>query len=138
MTVFNLSMLAENTGWSDIVLLHCSGATSCNYHVWDVPDQRYENYVDFQWPIKTIHSLNWWIIWKCRNSTLTKSKIDNQSPQYLIWDNVWMDLDITFSMILFFTFWFWVCFYHVFFCSFWICKFHITNFTCIRKTGFFF
>ena len=33
--VFNLEMLAENTGSSDIVILHCSGAVSCNYHVWD-------------------------------------------------------------------------------------------------------
>lgn len=35
MAVFNLEMLAENTGSSDVVLLHCSGAVSCNYHVWD-------------------------------------------------------------------------------------------------------
>lgn len=34
-TVFSLEMLAENTGSSDVVLLHCSGALSCNYHVWD-------------------------------------------------------------------------------------------------------
>ena len=34
MAVFNLEMLAENRGSSDIVL-HCSGAVSCNYHVWD-------------------------------------------------------------------------------------------------------
>jgi hypothetical protein len=33
--VFNLKMLAENTGSSDVVLLHCSGALSCNYHIWD-------------------------------------------------------------------------------------------------------
>jgi hypothetical protein len=33
--VFNLEMLAENTGSSDVVLLHCSGALSCNYHLWD-------------------------------------------------------------------------------------------------------
>ncbi len=35
MAVFNLEMLAENTGSSDVVLLHCSGALSCNYHLWD-------------------------------------------------------------------------------------------------------
>ena len=35
MAVFNLEMLAENTGSSDTVVLHCSGAVSCNYHVWD-------------------------------------------------------------------------------------------------------
>jgi hypothetical protein len=35
MAVFNLELLAENTGSSDIVILHCSGAVSCNYHVWD-------------------------------------------------------------------------------------------------------
>ena len=35
MAVFNLRMLAENTGSSDVVLLHCSGAVSCNYHIWD-------------------------------------------------------------------------------------------------------
>lgn len=33
--VFNLEMLAENTGSSDVVLLHCSGAVSCRYHLWD-------------------------------------------------------------------------------------------------------
>jgi hypothetical protein len=33
--VFNLKMLAENTGSSDTVLLHCGGAASCNYHIWD-------------------------------------------------------------------------------------------------------
>ena len=33
--VFNLEMLVENTGSSDIVLLQCSGALSCNYHLWD-------------------------------------------------------------------------------------------------------
>jgi len=33
--VFNLKMLAENTGSSDAVSLHCAGAVSCNYHVWD-------------------------------------------------------------------------------------------------------
>lgn len=33
--VFNLNMLAENTGSSDNVLLHCGGAASCNYHIWD-------------------------------------------------------------------------------------------------------
>ena len=33
--VFNLEILAENTGSSDVVLLHCSGALSCNYHLWD-------------------------------------------------------------------------------------------------------
>ncbi|MCE9652873.1 MAG: hypothetical protein K8Q89_07465 [Nitrosarchaeum sp.] len=33
--VFNLRMLAENTGSSDAVLLHCGGAASCNYHIWD-------------------------------------------------------------------------------------------------------
>lgn len=33
--VFSLEMLAENTGSSDVVLLHCSGALSCNYHLWD-------------------------------------------------------------------------------------------------------
>ena len=35
MAVFSLEMLAENTGSSDVVLLHCSGALSCNYHLWD-------------------------------------------------------------------------------------------------------
>ena len=35
MAVFNLEMQADNTGSSDVVLLHCSGAVSCNYHVWD-------------------------------------------------------------------------------------------------------
>lgn len=35
MAVFNLEMLVENTGSSDIVVLHCSGAVSCNYHLWD-------------------------------------------------------------------------------------------------------
>ena len=35
MAVFNLKMLAKNTGSSDVVLLHCSGAVSCNYHLWD-------------------------------------------------------------------------------------------------------
>ena len=35
MAVFNLDMLAENTGSSDVVLLHCSGALSCNYYLWD-------------------------------------------------------------------------------------------------------
>ncbi len=35
MAVFNLNILAENTGSSDVVLLHCSGIASCNYHVWD-------------------------------------------------------------------------------------------------------
>lgn len=35
MAVFNLKILAENTGSSDVVLLHCSGIASCNYHVWD-------------------------------------------------------------------------------------------------------
>ena len=35
MAVFNLEMLAKNTGSSDTVVLHCSGAVSCNYHVWD-------------------------------------------------------------------------------------------------------
>jgi len=35
MAVFNLEMLAENTGSSDVVLLHCSGALSCNYHLWN-------------------------------------------------------------------------------------------------------
>ena len=35
MAVFNLKMLAENTGSSDVVLIHCSGASSCNYHIWD-------------------------------------------------------------------------------------------------------
>ena len=35
MAVFNLKMLAENTGSSDVVVIHCSGASSCNYHVWD-------------------------------------------------------------------------------------------------------
>ena len=33
--VFNLELLAENTGSSDVVLLHCSGALSCNYHLSD-------------------------------------------------------------------------------------------------------
>ena len=33
--VFNLEMLAENTGSPDVVLLHCSGAISCNYHLSD-------------------------------------------------------------------------------------------------------
>ena len=33
--VFNLKMLAENMGSSDIVLLHCGGAASCNYHISD-------------------------------------------------------------------------------------------------------
>jgi hypothetical protein len=28
-------MLVENTGSSDIVILHCSGALSCNYHLSD-------------------------------------------------------------------------------------------------------
>lgn len=35
MAVFNLEMLVKNTGSSDIVVLHCSGAVSCNYHLWD-------------------------------------------------------------------------------------------------------
>jgi hypothetical protein len=35
MAVFNLEMLAENTGSSNVVLLHCSGALSCNYYLWD-------------------------------------------------------------------------------------------------------
>lgn len=35
MAVFNLKMLAENTGSSDVALIHCSGAYSCNYYVWD-------------------------------------------------------------------------------------------------------
>lgn len=35
MAVFSLEMLAENTGSSDTVILHCSGAVSCNYHIWD-------------------------------------------------------------------------------------------------------
>jgi len=35
MAVFNLEMLAENTGSSDVVILHCSGALSCNYHLSD-------------------------------------------------------------------------------------------------------
>lgn len=33
--IFNLEMLAENNGSSDTVLLHCGGAASCNYHIWD-------------------------------------------------------------------------------------------------------
>jgi hypothetical protein len=33
--VFNLKMLAENTGSPDMVALHCAGAVSCNYHIWD-------------------------------------------------------------------------------------------------------
>ena len=33
--VLNLEILAENTGSSDVVALHCSGAVSCNYHLWD-------------------------------------------------------------------------------------------------------
>ena len=35
MAVFNLKMLVKNTGSSDVVVLRCSGALSCNYHVWD-------------------------------------------------------------------------------------------------------
>ena len=35
MAVFNLKMLAENMGSSDTVLLHCGGASSCNYNIWD-------------------------------------------------------------------------------------------------------
>lgn len=35
MVVFSLEMLAENTGSSDVVVLHCSGALSCNYHISD-------------------------------------------------------------------------------------------------------
>jgi len=35
MAVFSLEMLAENTGSSDVVILHCSGALSCNYYLSD-------------------------------------------------------------------------------------------------------
>ncbi len=33
--VVNIRMLAENIGSSDTVLLHCGGASSCNYHIWN-------------------------------------------------------------------------------------------------------
>ena len=35
MAVFSLEMLVENTGSSDVVVLQCSGALSCNYHLGD-------------------------------------------------------------------------------------------------------
>jgi len=35
MAIFNLDMLAENTGSSDVVILHCSEALSCNYYLSD-------------------------------------------------------------------------------------------------------
>ena len=45
--VFNLVMLAENIGSSDVVLLHCGGASSCNYHLWDGKNEFIHSSHDF-------------------------------------------------------------------------------------------
>ena len=45
--VFNLRMLAENIGSSDTILLHCGGASSCNYHLWDGKNEFIHSSHDF-------------------------------------------------------------------------------------------
>ena len=45
--ILNLKMLAENTGSSENVALHCSGPLSCNYHVWDGKNEYTHSAHDF-------------------------------------------------------------------------------------------